>query len=159
VGRFGLFLNYSRFKHFMNENTHFRCIWGRFYNFGFDALSRVGFALCSIYRMFSEDLLWRVVWLMLLSFQPSDIAYLLHLSVPTIYRVWSVYEQFGVVRIERRFSRIPKVSEEDCMFVEQMVRNDNDRYIDEYLDMFEEERGFRISSSTMLRVFHVKIAK
>jgi len=104
--------------------------------------------------MYSEDLLWRIVWLMLLAFSPTDIAFVLSVSVPTVYRVWDVYQRYGVVRLRHQGGRISGISEEDKRFIDELVARDPALYLDEYQQIFEQEQGKRISSSTLLRIFH-----
>jgi len=106
--------------------------------------------------MYSEDLLWRIIWLMMNSFNPEEVAWTLYVSVPTVYRVWRLYEDHGEVRISDKGKRKSMISDDDAAFIEKMVLDDNALFLDEYLQIFQEERGFAISSSTLLRVFHAK---
>lgn len=111
---------------------------------------------CDVHcRMYSEDLLWRVVWMMLLSIKPNDISVLLHLSLATVYRVWAYYQQYGVVRKQMRSVKLSGYTLEDAAFVDKMVATNPELFLDEYCDLFTAERGKSISASVLLRIFHV----
>lgn len=107
--------------------------------------------------MYSEDLLWRVVWKMLIGVEPKLIAFLLHLGLATVYRVWAHYELFGVVRKQDRAKRLSGFTLDDARFVDRMVQDNPSLYLDEYRALFAEERGKPISTNALLRICHVTL--
>ena len=93
--------------------------------------------------------------MMLISVEPKHIAVLLHLSLATVYRVWAHYQTFGVVRKQDRHTRLSGFTVDDARFADRLVTDNPHLYLDEYRGLFEEERGKAISTSVLLRIFHV----
>jgi len=94
--------------------------------------------------------------MLMLSIEPSQVAYWLRMSVRTVYRTWMHYEETGDIRPARKTVVLRCVTEEDIAFVKEVIERDSSLYLDEILDLFAEERGKRISSSTLLRVLHIR---
>jgi len=92
--------------------------------------------------------------MLMLSIEPSQVAYWLRMSVRTVYRTWMHDEETGDIRPARKKVVLRCVTEEDIAFVKEVIERDSSLYLDEILDLFAEERGKRISSSTLLRVLH-----
>jgi len=92
--------------------------------------------------------------MLMLSIEPSQVAYWLRMSVRTVYRTWMHDEETGDIRPARKKVVLRCGTEEDIAFVKEVIERDSSLYLDEILDLFAEERGKRISSSTLLRVLH-----
>jgi len=94
--------------------------------------------------MFSEDLRWRVVFLIWDGFRHKEVASLLRMSLRTVTRIWNMFEETGMVMSRFHNTRSGIMREEDYLCLYDHVLANPTSYLDEMaceVNSFRAENG------------------
>lgn len=104
-------------------------------------------------KEFSEDLRWRIVYLYNDGFSIIDIANTLYISKSSVARIINIYEKWACVTnpFKGISGRRKLFSRSDMYFLQDLIRDKVNWYLDELVCEMEILTGKRVSITTLWR--------